>query len=115
MVRNSHWNVHVTHREVTSVSDGFLRNSTRFSYRVEIFTFVQCKFSLRVVCTEMYNYRPQGKVILSQASVSHSVHYQPHGYSVTSHPCHGVVDMHPTGMLTYLKIEMLYSIVTTYI
>ena len=27
----------------------------------------------------------------------HSVHNQPHGYSVTAHPCNGAVDTHPTG------------------
>ena len=32
-------------------------------------------------------YRPQGKVMFSEASVSHSVHNQPHGYLVTAHPC----------------------------
>ena len=36
-------------------------------------------------------YRPQGKVMFSQASVSHSVHYWPHGCSVTAHPCYGAV------------------------
>ena len=44
-------------------------------------------------------YRPQGKVMFSQASVS-PVHNQPHGYSVTAHPCYGAVGTHPTGMLS---------------
>ena len=29
----------------------------------------------------------------------HSVHNTPHGYSVTAHPCYGVVGAHSTGML----------------
>ena len=33
----------------------------------------------------------------SQASVSHSVHNQPHGYWVTAHPGYGAVSTHPTG------------------
>ena len=33
------------------------------------------------------NYRLQGKVMFSQASVSHSVHNQLHAYSATAHPC----------------------------
>ena len=43
-----------------------------------------------------YYYRPQGQVMFSQASVSHSVHNRPHGYSVTAHPCYGAVSTHPT-------------------
>ena len=45
-------------------------------------------------------YRPQGKVMFSQASVSHSVHNQSHGYSVTAHPCYSMVRTHPTGILS---------------
>ena len=46
------------------------------------------------------NYRPQGKVMFSKGSVSHSVHNRPHGYSVTAYPCYGTVGMYPTGMLS---------------
>ena len=53
-------------------------------------------------------YRPQGKVMFSQASVSHSVHNRPHGYSFTAHPCYGAVDTHPTGMLSCLNIKFTY-------
>ena len=42
-------------------------------------------------------YRPQGKVMFSQASVIPS-HNRPHGYSFTAHPCYGAGGMHPTGM-----------------
>ena len=38
--------------------------------------------------------------MLSQASVSHSVHNRPHGYPVTAHLCYGAVSAHPTGMLS---------------
>ena len=38
--------------------------------------------------------------MFSEASVSHSVHNRPHGYSVTGHPCYSAVGMHPTGMLS---------------
>ena len=65
---------------------------------------------------DVYYYRPQGKVMFSQASVSHSVHYQPHGYSVIAHPCYGAIGTHPTGilsssmkaklMLRYLRSEL---------
>ena len=55
------------------------------------------KNTLAVKCV---HYRPQGKVMFSHASVSHSVHNQPHGYSVIAHPSYGAVDMHPTGMLS---------------
>ena len=44
-------------------------------------------------------YRPQGKVILSEACVSHFVHNWPHGYWFTAHPCYGTVNTHPSGML----------------
>ena len=48
-----------------------------------------------------YNYyQPQGKIMLSEAYVSHSVHNRPYVYSVTAHPCYGVVGTHPTGMLS---------------
>ena len=43
-------------------------------------------------------YRPQEKVMFSQASVSHSVHNQPHGYSVTAHHCYSIL----LGMLSCL-------------
>ena len=45
-------------------------------------------------------YRPQGKLIFSQMSASHSVHNRPHGYLVTAHPCYGAVCTHATGMLS---------------
>ena len=38
--------------------------------------------------------------MLSQVSVSHSVHNRPHGYTVTVHSCYGAVGTHPTGMLS---------------
>ena len=41
-------------------------------------------------------YQPQGKVMFSQASVSHSVHNRPHGYLDTADPCYGAVGKHPT-------------------
>ena len=44
--------------------------------------------------------RPQEKVMFLQASVSHSVHSQPHGHSVTAHPFYGAVGTHLTGMLS---------------
>ena len=31
--------------------------------------------------------------------VCHYVHYRPHGYSITAHPCCDVVSAHPTAML----------------
>ena len=43
-----------------------------------------------------YYYRPQWKVMFSQAFVSHSIHNRPHGYLVTAHPCYGAVSTHPT-------------------
>ena len=42
--------------------------------------------------------------MLSEASVSHSVHNWPHGYSVTAHPCYSAVGTHPTGMLSCFLI-----------
>ena len=54
---------------------------------------------------ETHFYRPQGKVMFSQLSVSHSVHNWPHAYSVTAHPCHGAVGTHPTGMLSCCTIN----------
>ena len=55
------------------------------------------------------HYRPQGKVMFSQVSISHSVHNWPHGYSVTTNPCHGAVGTHPTGMLScYICSFLLY-------
>ena len=38
--------------------------------------------------------------MFSEASVSHSVHNRPHGYSITAHPGCGAVGTHPTGMLS---------------
>ena len=58
----------------------------------EIRPHIQCKF-----------YRPQRKVMFSQACVSHSVHNRPHGYLVTAQPYYSTVGMHPTGMLLLLK------------
>ena len=37
--------------------------------------------------------------MFSEASVSHSVHNWPHGYSVTAHPCYSAVSTHLTGMV----------------
>ena len=42
--------------------------------------------------------------MFSQVSVSHSAHNRPHGYSITAHPCYGMVGTHPTGMLPCLHI-----------
>ena len=42
----------------------------------------------------------EGKVMFSEASVSHSVHNQSHGYCVTAHPCYSAVGTHPTEMLS---------------
>ena len=41
-------------------------------------------------------YRPQGKVMFSEACNSHSVHNRPHGYWFTAHSCYGAVGTHPT-------------------
>ena len=57
---------------------------------------------VKLLLPNIYIYRQQGKVMFLQASVSHSVHNRPHGYSVTVHPCYGAVGMHPTGMLSCL-------------
>ena len=38
--------------------------------------------------------------MFSQASVSHFVHNQPHGYPVTANLCYGAVTTHPNGMLS---------------
>ena len=43
--------------------------------------------------------------MFSQARVSHSVHNQPHDYSLIAHPCYGAVITHPTGMLSCLQYE----------
>ena len=59
-------------------------------------TFYNGSFYLCV----FFNYQPQGKEMLSQVSVSHSVHNRPHGYTVTAHSCYGAVGTHPTGMLS---------------
>ena len=40
--------------------------------------------------------------MFSQASLSHSVHNRPRGYSVTANPCCGAVGTHPTRMLSLL-------------
>ena len=45
--------------------------------------------------------------MFSQASVSHSVHNQPHGCSVTAHPRFGAVGTHPTGMLSCYRLYIL--------
>ena len=57
-----------------------------------------------VVITNEGCYRPQGKVMFSQASVSHSVHSRPHDYSLTAFPCYGVVGVHLSGKLSCLKL-----------
>ena len=36
--------------------------------------------------------------------VCHSVHNQPHGYSVTAHHCYSAVGTHPTGMISCCHI-----------
>ena len=41
--------------------------------------------------------------MFSQASVSHSVHNRPHDYSVTVHPCYGVV-----GYASYSNAFLLF-------
>ena len=64
------------------------------------------KFEFRPILCKMvfidrrHFYRPQGKVMFSGASTSHSVHNWPHGYSVTVHPCYVAFGTHPTGMLS---------------
>ena len=63
---------------------------------------------MKYICAVLLFYRPQGKVIFSQVSVSHSVHNQPHGYSVTAHPCYDVVDTRPTGMLSCSHIFPIF-------
>ena len=50
--------------------------------------------------TDWHLYRPQGKVMFSETSVSHSVHNRSHGYSVTAQTCYSAVGTHPTGMLS---------------
>ena len=54
----------------------------------------------RFTCVFSLITEPQGKEMLSQVSVSHSVHNRPHGYTVTAHSCYGAVGTHPTGMLS---------------
>ena len=56
---------------------------------------------------KFYHYRPQGKVMFSQTSVSHSVRNRPHGYSVTAHPCYSAVGMHPSEMLSCYILHLL--------
>ena len=48
--------------------------------------------------------------MFTQASGSHSVHSQPHGYSVTVHPYYRVVGVHSTGMLSCLCVRSCESI-----
>ena len=43
-------------------------------------------------------YHPKGKVMFSEASVSHSVHNRTHSYSVTANPCYNAAGTHPTTM-----------------
>ena len=50
-------------------------------------------------------YRTQGKVMFSQACVSHSVHNRPHSYSVTAHHCYCAVGAHPTGMFSCFYLQ----------
>ena len=38
--------------------------------------------------------------MFSLASVSHSVHSRPYGYSITAHPCYGSGGAHRIGMLS---------------
>ena len=65
-------------------------------------TTLSVQILLECFLVRLYFYGPQGKVMFSQACVSHSVHNQPHGYSVTANPCCGAVRTHPTGMLSCL-------------
>ena len=44
--------------------------------------------------------------MFSQASVSHSVHNLPYGFSVTAHPCYGAVGTHTTGMFSCCNINL---------
>ena len=54
----------------------------------------------------------EGKVMFSEASVSHSVHNQCHGYCVTADPCYSAVGTHPTGMLScYERYYWLFLLV----
>ena len=52
--------------------------------------------------------------MLSQVSVSHSVHNRPHGYTVTAHSYYGAVGTHPTGMRSsfyeVIDLPVLYLI-----
>ena len=47
--------------------------------------------------------------MFSEASVSHSVHNRPHGYSVTAHPCYSAFGMHPTGMLSCYYLQTKFA------
>ena len=70
-----------------------------------VFLFYLLQFQ-NYFCLMTGNYRPQGKVMFSQVAVSHYVHAQPHGYSVTAHPCYGAVGTHLTGMLSWYHISI---------
>ena len=52
-----------------------------------------------------YYYQLQGKIMFLKVFVSHSVHNQPHGYSVTAYPCYSKVGTHPTAMLSYFVLD----------
>ena len=68
------------------------------------------RLSSRKLSIFFYFFRPQGKVMFSQASVSHSVYNWPHSYSVIAHPCYGAVGTHPTRMLSCSPIQtILYT------
>ena len=60
--------------------------------------------------SSVFYYRPQRKVIFSEACVSHCVHNRPHGYLFIAHPCYGAVGTHPTGMF-YVYLDALYMYV----
>ena len=49
-------------------------------------------------------YRPQGKVMFYRCL---SVHNQPHGYSVTGHPCYGAFGTHRTGMFSRFSCSVI--------
>ena len=78
------------------VKQSFMRKHTiinyppgvKYDWKQQWFLFRASGICLQVMGTSFY--RPQGKVMFSEASVSHSVHNRSHGYSVTAHPtCRG--------------------------
>ena len=55
----------------------------------------------RPICTEII-FLPTAREGDIFTGIWHSVHNQPHCYSVTAHPCHSAAGKHPTGMLPCL-------------